>query len=113
MCILFLNVHIHTIQQIPDFLHVNFHIRHLDSEFQVAWCSHDTIKDLTNNTRNDTSCVFIVNVSTLMHFVSLTGKHNPIGHAYHHSKCFTRTSLTIGEYSTVITSSDICWCCNG
>lgn len=56
---------IFTIKQISDFLHVDLHIRHFDSEFNIARRIIDTGEDLFNDTGNDTLCILVVDISTL------------------------------------------------
>jgi hypothetical protein len=54
-----------TIQQISHFFHVDFHVRDLDCEFHIARGGHDAVKDLADDTGDDTFGFFITDVGTL------------------------------------------------
>jgi hypothetical protein len=55
-----------TVKKISDFFHIDFHIRDLHGELNIARCIVDTCENLFNNTRDDTLCFFVIDVRTLV-----------------------------------------------
>jgi hypothetical protein len=56
---------IRTIEKIPHLFHIDFHIRHLDSEFDSIGRKHDALEDLFDDTGNDTFVFGVINVGAL------------------------------------------------
>ena len=65
-----------TVQQITDFLHIDFHVGDFDSEFHVGGRYHDRLEDLFYDTRDNTLCVFIIDVRTLKCGMGVVGNYN-------------------------------------